>query len=156
VRKVTGQKKRNYWEDFEVGDEWNTPGRTITESDVVGFAGLTGDFNPIHIDKEYAKKTPFGQRLAHGLLVGCIGTGLTTSLPNFYEHVEYKVLTSVRLDFKAPVVIGDTIRVQVKVAEKKETKNAERGLIVFERTILNQENETVQILYHTYLFSRRP
>lgn len=153
---MTEQKRRNYWEDFEVGDEWNTPGRTITESDVVGFAGLTGDFNPIHIDQEYAKKTPFGQRLAHGLLVGCIGTGLTTSLPNFYEHVEYKVLTSVRFDFKAPVVIGDTIRVQVKVTEKRKTKNPERGLIVFERTILNQKNETVQILYHTYLFSRRP
>jgi len=149
------EKKEKFWEDFHVGEEWVSPGRTITEADVVLFAGLTGDFNPIHVDKEYAKETPFGERLVHGLLVGCIGTGLTTSLKDFYEDVRYKVLLSARFDFKAPVRIGDTIRVRVKVAEKKETKNPERGLIAFERSIFNQRDEVVQLLSHTYLFSRR-
>ena len=152
---MTERRKKEYWEDFEIGDEWNSPARTLTEADIVSFAGLTGDFNPIHIDKEFAKTTPFGERLVHGLLVGCIGTGLTTTLKDFYEDVEYKVLVSVKFDFKGPVHIGDTIRVKVKVAEKRETKNPERGLIVFERAINNQNDKIVQILSHTYLFSRK-
>jgi acyl dehydratase len=156
VKSMSAEKKREYWEDYEVGAEWHSPARTITESCVDLFAGLTGDFNAIHVDKEYAKKTPFGERLAHGLLIGCIGTGLTTTLKNFYEDVEFKVLVSVTFDFKKPVFIGDTVRVVAKVKEKRETKNPERGLIVFERTILNQKNEVVQVLYHTYLFSRKP
>lgn len=149
------EKGEKFWEDFQIGDEWTSPGRTITEADVVLFAGLTGDFNPIHVDKEFAKATPFGERLVHGLLVGCIGTGLTTSLRDFYEDVRYKVLLSAKFEFKAPVYIGDTIRVKVKVTEKKETKHRERGLIAFERTILNQNDQAVQVLTHTYLFSRR-
>lgn len=148
--------KREYWEDFQIGDEWHSPARTITETDLVLFAGLTGDYNPIHIDEEYAKTTSFGGRIAHGLLIGCIGTGLTTSLQDFYEDVEYKVLVSVKFDFKGPVRIGDTIRVKVIVTEKRKTKNPERGLIVFERTVMNQRDEVVQIMSHTYLFSRKP
>src|SRR3954462_8726299 len=98
-----------YFEDVEIGQEWESQGRTITEADVVNFAGLSGDFNPIHVDHEFARTTPFRKPIAHGLLVLSVASGLGLYAPPmrtlaFLELREWH--------FRAPVFVGDTIRVR--------------------------------------------
>src|SRR5437773_3729655 len=103
-----------FFDDVEVGQEWISLGRTITEADIVNFAGLSGDFNPIHIDHEFAKGTPFRRPIAHGLLVWAIGSGLGLLAP----PMRTMALLSIReWQFKEPIFIGDTIRVKAKVLE---------------------------------------
>ena len=104
-----------FFDDLEVGQEWESPGRTITEADIVNFAGLSGDFNPIHIDHQFAQSTLFHKPIAHGLLVFSIASGLGLYSPPvrtlaFLEIKEWL--------FKKPVFIGDTLRVRNKVLEK--------------------------------------
>ena len=97
-----------------MGQQWESLGRTVTEADVVNFAGLSGDFNPIHIDHEFARSTPFRQPIAHGLLVFSIGSGLGVSCP------QMRTLAFVQVqewNFKGPVFIGDTIHLRSKVLE---------------------------------------
>jgi acyl dehydratase len=134
--------KSKYFEDFKVGEEFYTLGRTITEADLVNFSGISGVFNPLHIDEEYCKKTGFGKRIAHGPLVLSISNGLVSML-NLYEDT---IIALLRIEwvFKKPVFIGDTIRVREVVEEKKETSKKDRGIIVFRRYILNQRDEEVQ------------
>src|SRR5215210_7875646 len=105
-----------YFEEFAVGQRVRTSSRTITEADIVSFAGLSGDFNQIHIDAEYAKSTPYGQRIAHGLLVLSIASGLGVqtgimegTILAFREIIEWK--------FVAPVFIGDTLHVDLEVLD---------------------------------------
>jgi acyl dehydratase len=129
------------FDEFNVGDEFFTASRTVTESDVVTFAGLSGDFNPIHMDKEFAEKTPIKGRLAHGMLVFSIATGLGNQL-GIYEGTTIAVL-SMTINFKGPVKLGDTIHVEIKVTDKKESSKPDRGIITFQTNILNQRDETV-------------
>jgi acyl dehydratase len=130
-----------YFEDLEVGQEWQSHGRTVTEADIVNFAGLSGDFNPIHVDHEYCKSSPFRRPIAHGLLVFSIGSGLGTTTP----LVRTLAFLSVRhWQFRGPVFIGDTISIRGKVIEKHLRGRGKRGEIVWQRTILNQDNKIVQ------------
>jgi acyl dehydratase len=130
-----------YFEDFELAQEIRTAARTITETDIVNFAGLSGDFNFIHTDAEGAKSTPFGQRVAHGMLVASIASGLAVQ-QGFIDGttLAFRELT---WKFTRPVLIGDTIQVLVKVIETKEMSKLGGGLVTFEDRVINQRDEVV-------------
>ncbi|MFP5510630.1 MAG: MaoC family dehydratase [Alphaproteobacteria bacterium] len=133
-----------YWEDLGEGDVFDSPTRTITEADVTGFACLSGDFNRLHVDAEYAAGSAFGQRIAHGLLVVSVMSGLTTRmLMNSFLEPSLLGLLDMQCRFPKPTFIGDTIRVRVTVAEKRETSKPERGILSFRREAINQRGEVV-------------
>jgi 3-hydroxybutyryl-CoA dehydratase len=130
-----------YFDDVEIGQEWESLGRTVTESDIVNFAGISGDFNPIHLDHEFAKTTPFRQPVAHGLLIWSMGSGLGLFAP----PMRTLAFISVReWNFDGPVFIGDTIRVRSKVLEKESRSRGRRGVITWAREIVNQGNKVIQ------------
>jgi 3-hydroxybutyryl-CoA dehydratase len=134
-------KAHFYFDDVEVGQEWESLGRTITQADIVNFAGLSGDFNPIHTDHEFAKTTPFRQPIAHGLLTFAVSSGLGLMFP----PMRTLAFTAIReWHFREPVFIGDTIHVRVKVDAKEERARGRRGLITWRRQILNQDGKVVQ------------
>ncbi|HEY3313757.1 MAG TPA: MaoC/PaaZ C-terminal domain-containing protein, partial [Bacillota bacterium] len=118
-----------YFEDFEVGEEQVTPARTITETDVVNFAALSGDYNPLHTDEEFMRQSQFGRRIAHGLLVLAVSHGLVFRL-GLLEGTVIAFLGIESLEFKAPTFFGDTIHVVVKVIDKRESKSKpDRGVV---------------------------
>jgi len=130
-----------YFDDVEVGQQWESMGRTVTQADIVNFAGLSGDFNPIHMDHEFAKTTPFRQPIAHGLLIFALGSGLGLFCP----PMRTLAFLSVRdWQFKGPIYIGDTIRLRSTVLEKEARAKGRRGMITWQRQIINQENKVVQ------------
>jgi acyl dehydratase len=130
-----------YFDDVEVGQEWQSPGRTVTEADIVNFAGLSGDFNPIHVDHEFAKTTMFRRPIAHGLLVWAMSSGLGINFP----PMRTVAFMSIRdWQFKGPVFIGDTIRLFSKVLHKEQRARGRRGVITWQRQIVNQEGKVVQ------------
>jgi acyl dehydratase len=131
-----------FFDEFEVGRTWLTPRRTITEADIVMFAGLTGDFNPVHTDEEFAKLTPFGTRILHGPAVFAIATGLEFRL-GIKEGTAIAFL-GMTWDLKAPVKIGDTIHVFQRVDSVRPTKNPSRGIVSFWVEVRNQRNEVCQ------------
>jgi acyl dehydratase len=137
---MTGPARRSF-EEIEVGEEYESPGRTVTETDIVLFAGLSGDYNILHTDAEFMKGSIFGERIAHGLLGLSIGSGLLGRAMRPYATVAF---TGMRWKFKGPIKIGDTIRVRAKVVAKKETSKPDRGVVTLARTILNQRDEVVQ------------
>lgn len=129
-----------FFEDFDLGQKGLTAGRTITEADIIAFAGLSGDFNAIHTDAEFARNTPFGQRVAHGLLSLSIASGLAvqtgvlgSNVIAFREVNEWK--------FIKPVLIGDTIKLELEVVELKHLPRLHAGSVVLSATLLNQDNE---------------
>lgn len=131
-----------YFEEFQIGQRILSPGRTITESDIVTFAGLSGDFNQIHTDAEYSKVSPFGQRVAHGLLGLSIASGLALrtgvlegTVMAFREIGEWK--------FVKPVFIGDTIHVEMEVAETKAFPRLGGGAVTIAIQVENQRDEVV-------------
>jgi acyl dehydratase len=130
-----------FFDDVEVGQQWESPGRTVTETDVVNFAGLSGDFNPIHMDHEFARTTPFRRPIAHGLLVLSLGSGLGLFSPPMRTLA---VLTIREWQFKEPVFAGDTLRVHSKVLAKEVRGRGRRGVITWQRQIVNQERKVVQ------------
>jgi acyl dehydratase len=134
-------KAHLYFDDIDVGQEWESGGRTITETDIVNFAGLSGDFNPIHLDHEYAKTTPFRRPIAHGLLVMAIGSGLGIMFPPMRTMA---VLSIKEVHFREPVFIGDTIRMRMKVIGKEERGRGRRGEVTWQRQIVNQHDKVVQ------------
>ena len=108
-----------YWEEWEIGAEFTSPARTVTEADIVMFAGLSGDYNPLHINEEYCKQTQFGGRIAHGPLVYAIAAGLLFQL-HLYDDTLIAFLGFENLKFTNPVKPGDTIHARIKVLEKRE------------------------------------
>lgn len=143
-----------YFEDFEEGASLMTRGRTITEADIVNFAALTGDFNPMHVDAEYAKTSFMGQRVAHGMLVMSYAVGQAYQLGILDGTI--LAFRSLEVKFSQPVVIGDTIRVELKVTEKKEAARLGGGTVDLEFRILNQENKAVQKGTMTMLMASKP
>lgn len=130
-----------FFDDVEVGQEWESLGRTITEADIVNFAGTSGDFNPIHIDHQFAATTPFRRPIAHGLLVFSVGSGLSLYSPPmrtlaFLEIREWH--------FRGPVFAGDTVRMLSKVLAKEVRGRGRRGAVTWQRRIVNQEQKVVQ------------
>jgi len=132
-----------YFDDLTVGMSMETQGRTITEADVVNFAGVSGDYNPLHMDAEFAKTTPFGQRIAHGLLVMSVATGLRQHVA-LMEGALLAFLEIRSWRFRRPVFIGDTIRARTEVARLRPTSNPERGIVVVAAQVLNQHGDVVQ------------
>jgi acyl dehydratase len=143
---------RRYWDEIAVGEEYESPGRTVTETDIVLFAGVSGDYNVLHTDAEFMKASSFGERIAHGLLGLSIQAGLLTRAMPPYATLAFGAL---RWKFKAPIKIGDTIRVRARVTTKKETR-PDRGLVVLHRTVLNQRDEVVQEGETDLIVERRP
>lgn len=130
-----------YFDDVAVGQEWVSQGRTLTEADIVNFAGLSGDYNPIHVDHEFAKTTVYRRPIAHGLLVWSVISGLGL----YYPMIRTLAFLSVReWYFRAPVFMGDTIRVRNKVLEKESRSRGRRGVIAWQRQVLNQADKVVQ------------
>jgi 3-hydroxybutyryl-CoA dehydratase len=130
-----------FFDDVAVGEEWESPGRTVTETDIVNFAGISGDFNAIHIDHAFAATTQFRRPVAHGLLVFSISSGLTLWTP----PMRTLAFMSIReWQFKAPVFSGDTIHVRTKVLEKQERSRGRRGVITWQRQAINQDGKVVQ------------
>ncbi len=131
-----------FFEEFEEGVELITPARTITETDIQLFAGLTGDYNQLHTDTEFCKDTIFGQRVAHGLLGLAIASGLGTRL-GFIEGTAV-ALREMTWKFTGPIFIGDTIHLKLQVAHKKAMPRLGMGMITFDVSVVNQKGEAIQ------------
>jgi acyl dehydratase len=130
-----------YFDDLEVGNEWTSGGRTVTEADIINFAGFSGDFNPIHIDHEFAQSTPFRRPIAHGFGVFSIASGLGVMTP----PVRTVAMLRVRVwHFQLPVFAGDTIRTKSRVIEKTPRGRGKRGEVVWYRGVINQDGKVVQ------------
>lgn len=141
-----------FFEDYVPGGARETVGRTITEADVVLHAGQTGDFYPHHMDAEWCKTQPFGQRMAHGTLVFSVAVGMTAGVIN-PRAMSYGYD---RLRFVKPVFLNDTIRVQVSMKEARDdAKRKGHGIVVEALTVLNQRGETVLVAEHLLLVERR-
>ena len=140
-----------YFDDFSVGQKFVTNARTITEADVVGFAALSWDHNPLHTDSEYAATTGYGRRIAHGLLGTVMHSGLA------YQITEKSILAFLELTwrFKLPLYIGDTIHVEQVVKEIRESSKPDRGILTFEKQVINQRGEVVQTGTTTVLLAKR-
>src|SRR5688500_18011829 len=118
-----------YYDDVEVGDTWRSQGRTITETDVVNFAGMTGDLTPLHVDHEHARNTPVGMPIAHGLLWMALVAGLGSHAPAMQTAALTRVL---EWKFLRPLYIGDTVHVETEVTETQ-SHGRQRGLVVWRR-----------------------
>jgi acyl dehydratase len=130
-----------FFDDVTVGQEWESLGRTVTETDIVNFAGLSGDFNPIHMDHEFARRTPFRRPIAHGLLVFSLGSGLGLYSPPMRTLA---ILSIQEWHFRGPVFAGDTLHVVSKVLKKEVRARGRRGVLTWQRQIRNQERKVVQ------------
>lgn len=147
--------KGMYWEEWEIGAEFESPARTVTEADIVMFAALSGDYNPLHVNEEYCKTTIFGTRIAHGPLVYAITAGLLFQL-HLYDDTLIAFLGFENLKFTGPVKPGDTIHAKVKVLEKRETSRPDRGVMKRELRVFNQRGEVVQEAVQNFLLKRKP
>ncbi|MFJ4029941.1 MaoC/PaaZ C-terminal domain-containing protein [Paenarthrobacter sp. NPDC089989] len=142
-----------FFDEFEIGQSWTSPARTITEADVVMFAGLSGDFNPLHTDEEYSRTTQFGGRIFHGPGVFAVATGLESRL-GIKEGTAIAFL-GMTWNLKGPVRIGDTIRVEQVVAAKKPSgSKPDRGIITFDVSVVNQKDEVCQEGQWIVMFKR--
>jgi acyl dehydratase len=131
-----------FYEEFAIGDKVESVGRTITETDVVNFAYLSGDWNLIHTDAEYSAQGMFGRRVAHGLLILSIASGQAVRLGFMEETV--LAFRGLEWKFQRPVFIGDTIRLRVAVEDKKDMRRIGGGLVIFKLEVVNQKDEICQ------------
>ncbi len=143
-----------FFEDFELGREYVTYGRTLTEADVVIFASMTGAVNPLFLDEEYAKRTRFGGRIAPGLLTLSVVLGLIYQLPQGFFTEGFVALLEARGSFLAPVKAGDTLSARVRVSEKKEVSGG-RGIVVLSYQAFNQGGQKVSEGEFRIMVSRR-
>lgn len=142
-----------FWDDFDTGQEFHSPGRTVTETDIVLFAGLSGDFNPLHMDEEFARQSSFGNRIAHGALIQSLMTGMIAQLGIF----EGTTVALRRLDskFKNTVCCGDTLFATITVVEKKILKGRQ-GLVHFSTRVKKHDDRVVADGRWTLLLQTRP
>jgi 3-hydroxybutyryl-CoA dehydratase len=129
------------FDDLVVGDEWETPRRTVTETDVVLFAGLSGDFNPLHVDHSSSQSGPFGRPVAHGLLGMSIATGLVSQAARIDTLA---LLAILEWRFLRPIAFGDTIHAVSRVESLEAHANGRRGVVTWQRRVLNQDGLLVQ------------
>lgn len=148
---------KEYFEDYKIGEKFISPARTVTEADIVLFAAVSGDWHPIHTDVEYAKKTVFKERIAHGLLGMVIGSGLAFRLgsqgplPKYF--IAFYGMDNVRLT--APLKIGDTVHVEIEVIDLI-SKEDNRGIVKFKTELRNQRDEVVNVHESRILVSSKP
>jgi acyl dehydratase len=133
---------RRHYEEVEIGESHVSPPITITEAHIVQFAGVSSDFSRLHMDEEYGKATIFGSRIAHGLLGLAITDGLKTRTDDF--RLAGIASLGWTWDFTGPIRIGDTVRVQFRVANKRETQKPDRGIVYLACELVNQRGEVVQ------------
>jgi acyl dehydratase len=152
---MTTTRRGLYFEEFEIGQQVLSPGRTVTEADVMLFAGLSGDYTTIHTDAEFSKTTPFGQRVAHGLLVMSIASGLAArtgvmegTVIAFREITDWK--------FSLPVYLGDTVHIVLEVKEKKALPRLGGGSLLITLDVRNQDEKTVMKGNWNVLMSSKP
>ncbi len=140
-----------YFDDFHIGQKFVTKSRTITEADVVNFAGLSWDHNQLHTDAEYAAGTRYSKRIAHGLLGVIAHAGLS------YQLTEDSILALLELNwqFKGPIFLGDSIHVEQVVKEMRESSTGDRGVLKFEKKVINQRGEIVQTGSTTILLAKK-
>lgn len=142
-----------YFEDFTVGDVFESPARTLTDAHFLFFAGLTGDNHPIHYDEEYGRRTRFGRRLAHGLLLASLtAVGASTLAPRIEASIVAFVEQTTR--FLAPAFIGDTLKPRHEVVALEPRRSA--GLLTLRVSLTNQRGQTVLEGQHRYLIAYRP
>src|SRR5262245_26724200 len=130
-----------YYNDVVVGETWESPARTVTEADIVNFAGMTGDYNPLHVDHEFVKNTPFGRPIAHGLL----GLSWVAGLGSFSPCM--RTAAFVRIcdwRFLKPIFVGDTVHVRTEILAKEIRGRGRRGLVTWKRQLVNQRGVVVQ------------
>src|SRR5262249_61775784 len=118
-----------HWDEFKEGETFTTAARTVTEGAVDLFAGLSGDFNPLHTDEEQARQGPMKGRIAHGMLVLSFATGLANQL-GLFEGTTLALLGMDKIKWTAPVRPGDTIHVELTIRQKKESSKPDRGVLV--------------------------
>jgi acyl dehydratase len=140
------------FEDLHVGEEYRSPGRTVTEADIVIFAGLSGDYNVLHTDAEHMKSSLFGERIAHGLLVLSIQQGL---LERARPGRAREQLVGLKWKFKGPVKIGDTLHVRARITAKRDGDKPDWGWVTMARDVVNQLGEVVQSGETEHLVGRR-
>lgn len=138
---MTSSTRGLTYDQFNVGDTFCSPGRTVTEADVVAFAGLSGDYNPLHTDEEFARTTPFGTRIAHGMLSAAMATGMA-NWTGVFEGTTLALMEQV-IQYRGAVRFGDTIHLELTVAEKKDSSKPDRGVVVFGTQICNQDHKAV-------------
>jgi len=143
-----------YGDDFTLGDVYTTPRITVTETHVVNWAGLTGDFYPLHMDRVYAEATQFGERLVHGPMIFALAVGLVAQ-SGIGQDAVIAWLGANNMRMKAPVKMGDTITVVVQVKEQKPTRDPKRGVQTWLYTVRNQRGEDVMDFDYTMMFHMR-
>ena len=148
---------KNYFEDYHVGELFKSPGRTITEADIILYSSLTGDWWEGHTNVEFAKKGVFGERIAHGMLTLCIGTSLLFRLGDNVFLPKYFIANYgiEKLRYTAPAMIGDTIYCDAKVVEMN-PKDEKRGVLTYDIRILNQKDDEVLVFLEKALVERNP
>ena len=142
-----------FFEEFEIGSTYESQGRTISESEVMAFAGLSGDYNPLHTDAEFARTTPFGERIAHGMLTVAISTGMS-NWTGIFAGTTIALLEQ-NIQYKSAVKFGDTVHLVMKVTEKRETSKPDRGIVIMVAQMLNQRDEVVVDMIWTQLMVRQ-
>lgn len=142
------------WEDFPVGKTVKTPALTVTETHLVQFAGLTGDYYPVHTDAEWAAQSPFGQRIAHGPLTFAFAVGLMYQSQAYGEAI-IAWLGADNVRATGPVFIGDTVHVVAEVIESRVTKDPSRGVIKLNYVVHNQRDEEVMSFHFALLMRSR-
>jgi acyl dehydratase len=129
------------FDEFELGAHYISQARTVTETDVVNFAGLSGDFNPLHTDAQFGQTTPFGERIAHGMLIMAMATGMA-NWTGLFEGTTLALLEQL-IRYKGAVKFGDTVHLELKVIDKKESSKPDRGVVRFSAQVFNQRQEVV-------------
>ncbi len=127
------------WEEFEIGEEDATAGRTITETDTVMFGCITGDMNPLHTNEEFAKESPYGRRIAHGAFGQSLMVGMAAQL-GIFEGTTI-ALRHMDTRFKQPIYFGDTVHVEMRVDDKKDLRGLDQGLVIFKAKLLKQDGK---------------
>jgi 3-hydroxybutyryl-CoA dehydratase len=150
---MSADGRGRYWDEFTVGEVLTTGRRTIDGGDVSRYAGLTGDFNPLHVDDEFARTTPFGGRVAHGILTLAVSNG-QQNLAGWFEGTTFALLGLDKVKFASPVKFGDTIHTQMTVKDARPSSKPDRGVVVFDVAVKNQRGEAV-CTYETAVLMRR-
>ncbi len=146
-----------YYEDFQLGQEWTSPGRTVTEADVTLFAMLSGDYDEIHTSEDFARReSPYKTRIAHGMLGLTMVEGLKKRIPAFAE-TRYIASLEWTWKFSGAIFIGDTVHVKIRIGQMRESKSKpDRGIIWEQGQVINQRGEVVQEGEHSLMIWRRP
>jgi acyl dehydratase len=142
-----------YFEEFEVGAKYVSQGRTVTEGDVVAFAGISGDYNPLHTDAKFAATTPFGERIAHGMLTVAMSTGMS-NWTGIFAGTTIALLEQ-NIKYTGAVKFGDTVHLEMEVTEKKETSKPDRGIINIAAKMLNDADQVVVDMKWTLMMKRK-